>query len=523
MESATDYSRQIRYVVAGGAVVVAITFAFGWMAMSRFADAQSRWEEFNQRSSIISTTLLKIQSHIGYGGFIHNFKNLVLRRDTLRYQHRIDDNLTELETEFNRLDNLLILPEDKRQLATVRNTVEEYAGKYRIALDMIKAGHNSDEIDAVVKVDDGPALEAFTALTERIQAHTNATETATRRSYDEARVFMQFGGLITAMSIFLAMTIMVGYLRKITVAHEATSRLEVQLSTLLDTSPDPMISVAPGGRIVRANQMAEQFFGYDQGMLIGMEIEALIPERYRQGHRRLRDGFFSAPHNRPMGGGLMLKALTRDGREPDVEINLSYTGEGSERFATIAVRDVTERERHRMEHILLEEAKSAAEVAAASDFLTGLNNRRQLLHLSTSLVANANRNSMPMAVAMLDIDHFKDVNDTWGHDAGDAVLKAVASQLKERFRATDIVARFGGEEFCVVAVNLDQDAASELFDSFRENLAAHPIDVGGMQLNITISIGVTTALADSIEKMISCADVLLYRAKREGRNRVVMA
>ncbi len=522
MEPNANYSRQIRYIMAGGAVVLALVLIFGWMAMSRFADTQLRWEEFNQRSSVISTSLLKIKRNIGYGGLIHNFKNLVLRRDIPRYQRRIDDNLTELNNEFSRLDNLLFLPDNKRQLAVIRNTVEEYAGKYRIALDMIKKGHTPEEIDAIVKVDDGPALEALAALTERIQALANEAEAAARISYDDARVFMEVGGLITAMSALFAMMMMLGYIRRIMEAHEATRKLENQLGTLLDTSPDPMISVASNGRIVRVNQMAEKFFGYDQGMLLGLEIETLIPQRYRQGHRGLREGFLKRPHHRPMSGGLMLKALTRDGQEPDVEINLSYTGDEPERLATITIRDVTERERQRLERMRLEEAKSAAEAAAASDFLTGLDNRRQLLHLSAPLVANANRNSIPMAVAMLDIDHFKNVNDTWGHDAGDMVLKVVAGLLKERFRATDIVARFGGEEFCVVAVNLDRESASELFERFRESLSIHPIDVEGERLSITISIGVTTTLTDNIDSMISASDVLLYQAKREGRNRVVV-
>lgn len=102
------------------------------------------------------------------------------------------------------------------------------------------------------------------------------------------------------------------------------------------------------------------------------------------------------------------------------------------------------------------------------------------------------------------------------------MLKALASQLKERFRATDIVARLGGEEFCVVAANLDKAAAKELFEGFRKHLADFPMDVGGEQLHITISIGVTTALTDNVESMIAAADALLYQAKHQGRNCVVM-
>ena len=523
MGSNSTYSRQIQYLVAGGIALLTLVFAFGWMALSHFSETQSRWEEFNQRASVISTSLLKIDHNIGYGGFIHNFKNLVLRRDIARYQSRIESNLSELANELNRLDQVLLLPENKRQLATVRSTVDEYARKYQLALELIAAGRDSQAIDAVVKVDDGPALEAFTALTLRVRERAREAELAARKSYDDARIFLTVGGAISGLSLIAAFFVIQVYLRRIVLAHNATRKLETELSTLLDSSPDPMISVNRAGRIVRTNQRASQFFGYQQGELIGMEIETLIPERFRPLHRGLRAGFFDAPHHRAMGGGLILKALTRDGREPSVEINLSHTGDATDGFAIVAVRDVTEREHQRLERLRLEAAKSAAEAEAASDFLTGLNNRRQLLHMSALLVASANRNSTPMAVAMLDIDHFKNINDTLGHDAGDVVLKAMAQSLKERFRATDIVARYGGEEFFVVAVNIERDAAFELFDDFRKHLASHHIDVGSKKISITVSIGITTSVADNIEHMISMADTLMYQAKHEGRNRVVIA
>lgn len=163
----------------------------------------------------------------------------------------------------------------------------------------------------------------------------------------------------------------------------------------------------------------------------------------------------------------------------------------------------------------------SAEAVATIDFLTGLNNRRQLLRLGVPLIAGAHRSGSMVAVAMLDIDHFKRVNDTWGHDAGDVVLKQVGKLLRERFRSSDVVSRFGGEEFCVIATNLTPEAAFELFDAFRKSLAEQVIDIGGQHVAVTVSIGMTTTVNNSVDTMISAADQLLYRAKNEGRNRVV--
>ncbi len=163
------------------------------------------------------------------------------------------------------------------------------------------------------------------------------------------------------------------------------------------------------------------------------------------------------------------------------------------------------------------------EEAATTDFLTGLNNRRQLLRLGIPLLAGANRGATPMAVAMLDIDHFKQINDAYGHDAGDVVLKHIGALLKERFRLSDIVSRYGGEEFCVLAPQLDPERAFELFDEFRYTLAMQRIEVKGRALVVTVSIGVTTVLCDSLDDMISKADELLYNAKQAGRNCVVIS
>jgi len=160
----------------------------------------------------------------------------------------------------------------------------------------------------------------------------------------------------------------------------------------------------------------------------------------------------------------------------------------------------------------------SSEEAATTDFLTGLNNRRQLIRLGVPLVSGAHRSKTSIAVAMIDIDFFKNVNDTWGHDVGDEVLKRMGNLLKERFRTSDVISRFGGEEFCVIAANLEANVAIELFNDFRQSLEKEVFDIDGETLSITTSIGVCTDVSDNVEAMISEADRLLYLAKENGRN-----
>ncbi|MEA1922185.1 MAG: diguanylate cyclase [Pseudomonadota bacterium] len=156
------------------------------------------------------------------------------------------------------------------------------------------------------------------------------------------------------------------------------------------------------------------------------------------------------------------------------------------------------------------------------DHLTGIYNRRYLFEAGVQLFARARRQKTTMACAMLDIDHFKKVNDNYGHDVGDLVLRRLGEILSENFRATDIVARFGGEEFCVLAVDLDESAAIKLFERLREKVAQLSLTTAkGENLSVTISIGICTEIKGSLEQMIKMADERLYVAKEGGRNRVV--
>lgn len=163
------------------------------------------------------------------------------------------------------------------------------------------------------------------------------------------------------------------------------------------------------------------------------------------------------------------------------------------------------------------------EKASVTDFLTNLNNRRQLLRLGLPMLALANRNNR-LAVAMIDIDFFKQINDKHGHDVGDIVLKHVGKMLSERFRSCDVVARYGGEEFCILAPSLNSpQIAFELFDNFRMSLANSDVQISNDEIiKITVSIGVTTDLCPNLDDMITAADYLLYKAKNSGRNCVIV-
>jgi diguanylate cyclase (GGDEF)-like protein len=172
------------------------------------------------------------------------------------------------------------------------------------------------------------------------------------------------------------------------------------------------------------------------------------------------------------------------------------------------------------------EAKRLTETLRESslrDAMTGLNNRRFLEEYVDTLIASARRRKTTLAVLLLDLDYFKVVNDTYGHDAGDIVLKSLANVLKSSVRASDMVIRFGGEEFVIILQETDADNAMRVAENIRAAVAEMKIQVGSSTLQKTISIGVAMFPEDSetFWQSVKFADVALYRAKEDGRNRVV--
>jgi diguanylate cyclase (GGDEF)-like protein len=157
------------------------------------------------------------------------------------------------------------------------------------------------------------------------------------------------------------------------------------------------------------------------------------------------------------------------------------------------------------------------------DPMTGLNNRRFLEEYVETLVAAVHRKKQHLGIMMLDLDYFKMVNDTYGHDAGDSVIKALAKVLRQSVRASDMVIRFGGEEFLIVLLETSPEAADQVAEKIRASVEALEIPTGHVVIKKTISIGLADFPGDSdtFWQAVKFADVALYQAKETGRNRVI--
>ncbi len=154
------------------------------------------------------------------------------------------------------------------------------------------------------------------------------------------------------------------------------------------------------------------------------------------------------------------------------------------------------------------------------DPLTGLSNRRFILTQLAGAVSAARRHERPLTIAIVDIDHFKSVNDTYGHAAGDRVLAAVAGSLREQLRAEDQLGRLGGEEFLALLPDAGASAAAAAAEKLRAQVAALRVEHDGLDMGVTISIGWAAWEGESAEELMRRADEALYGAKRSGRDRV---
>jgi diguanylate cyclase (GGDEF)-like protein/PAS domain S-box-containing protein len=159
------------------------------------------------------------------------------------------------------------------------------------------------------------------------------------------------------------------------------------------------------------------------------------------------------------------------------------------------------------------------------DFLTGASNRAHFFDIAERECARSRRYGQPLALIGLDLDHFKRVNDSHGHGAGDAVLKSISRECKALLRQSDTFARLGGEEFCILLPSTDLQHAAQLAERLRAIIAATAIDVGGTSLHVTASFGcaTTNSTESTATALVAAADKALYAAKRSGRNRVVSA
>ena len=292
---------------------------------------------------------------------------------------------------------------------------------------------------------------------------------------------------------------------------------QLRYQGLFDTAYDAVLTVDLKHQIKLSNPAAQNAFGYTREELHGMALNNLLPRRFREHHGRYVQQFAHSPINsRHMFERGEVICLRKDASEFPAEISISKIRVNDEIEFTAVIRDISER------NTLMREL----ELRATTDPLTGIRNRRYALEIGHVLLAGHRRNERPLCALMLDLDHFKDINDQYGHPVGDTVLQAVANLLTQEIRKGDVLARFGGEEFLLLLAETDLAQAVTMAERVREQFSRISAEISAQQalpLTITCSIGISSIdpNENSLDPAIARADQALYRAKAAGRNCVI--
>jgi diguanylate cyclase (GGDEF)-like protein/PAS domain S-box-containing protein len=333
------------------------------------------------------------------------------------------------------------------------------------------------------------------------------------------RVAFTTGGMVAlALAVTLAFLSTLWHRQRLEAAEaEASLSAALQISeeryrTVFEKARLPNLLIDPwDARIVAANEAAAAYYGYSIDQLRAMritDVNTLAPEDIKAEMEQARS------ENR---SHFNFRHRLASGAVRDVEVYSGPLNIDGQRLLYSIIIDVTDRKRMQRE---LQEM-------ATTDALTGLPNRRHFLTRLEEQLAHLDRAVTPCAsVMMLDLDHFKRVNDTYGHAAGDAALRHVANLMHGNIRKIDIPGRIGGEEFAILLPGIGPAEACVTAERLRETIAATPVPLDdGASVPLTISIGISEILpTDSrIDAPLTRADEALYRAKENGRNRTVIA
>jgi diguanylate cyclase (GGDEF)-like protein/PAS domain S-box-containing protein len=355
-----------------------------------------------------------------------------------------------------------------------------------------------------------PFLRQALAGTE-VRFETQYTSTTGHRSSIYRYHFKPLDPAVSGTACVLCFAEDVGPLRKMEDTLRALKLSEEKFAKAFDASPDPMIlSAIDSGKVLDINAGFTEQYGYTREETLGRTT--------------LDIGLWADPAQRATTAALMrangelrnheVDFRTKDGRIVTVLGSATQITIDGIEYWLVQFRDITERKR-----LLL-----ALEEQARTDYLTGLANRRYFMERAEQEASRIKRHGGGIAMLMLDLDHFKRVNDQHGHRAGDQILCAFANCCRLALRDIDIVARMGGEEFAILLLETSSVNAREIAERIRRTTADIVVVAeNGDAIRVTVSIGIATTDAAnvSIDKLLGDADRALYRAKEMGRNRVV--
>lgn len=280
---------------------------------------------------------------------------------------------------------------------------------------------------------------------------------------------------------------------------------ETRIRAVTENAFDAIITSDERGIIDTVNHAVEKMFGYRPDELIGRNVSVLMPDPYRKEHDRYLDRYLVTGKGRLINNRAEVIGLRKDGSSFPLEIALSEMFIGERRYFVAIARDVTERKRQ----------TAALQYQALHDALTELPNRSLLSDRIRQSILLAQREHHELALLVMDLDRFKDINDTLGHQYGDKVLQEVSTRMRTALRESDTIARLGGDEFAILLPNTSLNQAKVIADKLLQ-IVEEPLTIGEQVLHVGGSIGLTLYPQHGEDEvaLLQRADVAMYVAKR---------
>ncbi|MBF0588756.1 MAG: response regulator [Magnetococcales bacterium] len=353
-------------------VLVAGLVLFGWMTFMRIEALQQDWKAFSKDASERTQILFHIKSDLGYGGFIHNFKNYVMRQEP-HLPEIIQRDMNHFREDIDRYGAYALTQEEKQAVARFRQVIDQYAWAFEHAKKRVAEGVSPQKLDQEVRIDDRPALEALSLLTRHVSALSRAQQSSTSLQFDEVITFLHLGVLLIPTLLAMGATLIL-FLKRTLESNRSLYSARSEMESILETAPNAIFSLDDEEKITRANHEALRLSGYSMEELQGCSFRRLV---------RHFDGSTGQPTGDPAKAcqteqSLPIEHLTllRKNQET-VPIDLSFDWIRLEEgvVGTVIVRDISLRRAReqelRTQATLLKEAKEVAEQAtkAKSEFL----------------------------------------------------------------------------------------------------------------------------------------------------------
>ncbi len=367
--------------------------------------------------------------------------------------------------------------------------------------------------------------DIFAAWPDIVAMYRNVQNTRTEVKLNEQpeRYFeLQINPLYDEKERFVGRLIVLRDISERKRAEVARRNAEESYRALFDHAQDAIFVEDDRQKIVDANPAASRLVGYSRRELLHMDSQNL------QSPEDLKNGMLVQPR-------FEARLIHRNGNKIPVEVTQAPFKQGNQRLYIEIVRDMSERKQaeQELQHAHEDLQKQYAEIQkleaklreqAIRDPLTGLYNRRYIQEALRDELTKAEQGTYPLSVLLLDLDHFKAINDTFGHEAGDLILKALARHLTANTRKNDIVCRYGGEEFVVVMPAISLEKAHQRAENWLASFQQMRVQYKDRLLSCTFSAGVAgfPEIGRTIKRLFDAADRAMYAAKQSGRNQVVV-